>query len=121
MFYLALSSWAGTPEGLAELSRSGKEWIVQNAGSVFFIIAVVSLVLGVGALWLARGYVKGFEWARRRGRTVAALAILVAVFGAIFLPPRIDAGSPFWTIVFNAIVIAYLGRAKVRAYFRLGR
>lgn len=117
LIYLVLSSWAETPEGVTEISRTGSDWIVQNASGAFFLFALVSFILGVCSLLLARGYVLGFERARRNGRRVAAFAILFALFAAIFLPQRVDAGSPLWTIVFNVVVIIYLGSAKVRSYF----
>ena len=118
IFYLALSSWAKTPEGIADLERLRNPWVTQNAGGLFFTLALVSLVLGASALWLARGYVKGYEWSRRRGRMVSASAIVFAILGLLLLPARVDPGSPLWTIVFNIIVITYLGSARVRAYFR---
>jgi hypothetical protein len=91
--------------------------VLRNASGVFFLLASVYLILGIGSLLLARGYVKGFERARRKGRLVAILAIVFAFLGIFLLPNRVDPGSPFWTIVLNAIVIAYLGSRKVRTYF----
>ena len=116
LIYFALSSWAKSPEGLAELANSGA-WVLKNASGVFFLLALVYLILGIGSLLLARGYVKGFEWARRKGRLVAILAIVFAFAGIFILPNRVDPGSPFWTIVLSAIVIVYLGSRKVRTYF----
>jgi hypothetical protein len=116
LLYFALSSWAKSPEGLADLASSGA-WVLRNASGVFFLLASVYLILGIGSLLLARGYVKGFERARRKGRLVAILAIVFAFLGIFLLPNRVDPGSPFWTIVLNAIVIAYLGSRKVRTYF----
>ena len=116
LIYFALSSWANTPEGAAELAKSG-DWALKNGSGLFFLLGIVYLILGVSSLLLARGYVKGREWARHKGRVVAALAMVFAIVGAILLPRRLDPGSPFWTIVFNAIVIIYLGSAKVRNFF----
>lgn len=31
------------------------------------ILGIAYLILGLSSLWLARGYAKGYEWARRRG------------------------------------------------------
>jgi len=116
LIYFALTSWAKSPEGLAELASSG-EWVLKNASGVFLLLALVYLILGIGSLLLARGYIKGFEWARRKGRLVAAIAIVFAFLGVFLLPNRVDPGSPFWTIVLNVIVIIYLGSQKVRLYF----
>ncbi len=116
LIYFGLVSWSKTPEGVAELAKAGT-WAIKNAGGVFLILAIAYLVLGTSSLLLARGYVKGSEWARRKGRLIAALAIVFAVLGGLFLPARLDAGSPVWTIVFNLIVILYLGRSRVRRFF----
>jgi hypothetical protein len=116
LFFFALSSWAKSPEGLADLAESGV-WVLKNAGGLFFLLACVYLIFGIGSLLLARGYVKGFEWARRKGRLIAVLAIVLAILGIALLPNVVAAGSPFWIIFSNAILIAYLGSRKVRAYF----
>ena len=114
--YFFLVSWASTSEGVEELTKAGA-WALKNAGSIFLILGIVYLLLGIGSLVLARGYLRGREWARHRGRMVAALAILFSFVGGFFLPQRLDAGSPLWTIVFNVIVILYLGSKKVRRFF----
>jgi len=83
-----------------------------------FLLALVYLVLGIYALWLARGYVKGFEWARRRGISVAVFAIVLVFVEVlvvklhVFLPD-----SPFWTIAGNVIMIWYLRRDKTKKFF----
>ena len=116
LIYFALVSWVKTPEGLEALTKAG-DWAVESAGGVFFLLGALFLVLGVVDLLLARGYVQGREWARHRGRVLAVTAIVFAVLGGIFLPSRVDPGSPVWTVIFNLIVVLYLGRAKVRRYF----
>ncbi len=116
LVYFSLVSWSRTPEGIAELSKAG-EWALNNARGIFFLLGVVYFALGTGSLLLARGYVKGRERARRKGRVIAVLAILFAFVGGIILPARLDPGSPVWTVVFNLIVVFYLGSKKVRRYF----
>jgi amino acid transporter len=81
------------------------------------ILGVAYLILGLSSLWLARGYAKGYERARRRGRLLASMALVFAVLGSILLPPRFAPDSPLWTIVFNLSILLYLGRPRVRAYF----
>ena len=83
-----------------------------------FILALVYLALAVYSLWLARGYFKGHEWARRRGISVAVVAI-VLVFVGIFVVKlqALLADNPFWTIVGNIIMIWYLGREKTKRFF----
>lgn len=81
------------------------------------ILGIAYLILGLSSLWLARGYAKGYERARRRGRLLASMALVFAVLGSILLPPRFAPDSPLWTIVFNLSILLYLGRPRVRAYF----
>ena len=121
LFYVSLSSWVKTPDGQAALLKLNSQWLAQNASGLLFLLAMAYLILGASSLLLARGYVKGKGWARRRGRLLAILAILFAIFGAIILPNRLDPGSPFWTVAFNAVVFIYLGRPKVKAYFGVRR
>jgi hypothetical protein len=93
------------------------EWALENAGRLFLLLSVAYLVLGIGSLLLARGYIHGREWARHRGRILAALAIVFALFGGLILPRRLDPGSPVWTVLFNIIVIVDLGSGKVKRFF----
>ena len=115
LFMLAISSRAGTAE-VQEALKSA--WVAANAAPLFFFLGIVVLVLAVSSLWLARGYIKGYDWARRRGRLVAALSIIFAVFGVFLLPTRTDAGSPWWSIIFNSGIILYLGRPRTIAWFK---
>jgi hypothetical protein len=116
LVYFVLVEWSRTPEGIAEIGKAG-EWALKNARGVFFLLGVVYLALGIGSLLLARGYVKGSERARHKGRVVAVLAIIFAIVGGVILPARLDPGSPLWTVAFNLIVVLYLGSKKVRRYF----
>lgn len=115
VFLFVLSSKANTPE--VQDALKGSLWIAEKVALISLWLGVVYLMLGVSALWLARGYVRGYGWARRRGRMIAALAVLFAVVAILVLPNRVDPGSPWWTIIFNAGIIIYLGRPKVLAYF----
>jgi len=63
-------------------------WIIVT------IIGIIFLALAILSFHLARGYVNGYEWARRRGRKVAMFAILIAVISMILIPVRADAGAP---------------------------
>lgn len=104
--------------GLAFLSFSGTLLEGSAWRSLAFLIGLGYFVIGVSALLLARGYVKGYESSRRRGRSVAAFAIAFAILGVLFLPPKLSPDSPFWTIVGNVVILLYLGSDKVVAYFK---
>lgn len=113
---LSLSSYAKTDEGQQKFSDISVKF-AEIASTFFFIVGVVLLILGLSALLLSRGYYLGRESARRRGRTVAILAIVVTILGSLFLPQKLAPDSPGWTILLNAIVFVYLGRPGVRAFF----
>jgi amino acid transporter len=85
---------------------------------LFVVIAIVSLAISIFSFALARGYAKGRPWAWRRGRKIAIFTILFAVLGLLLMPGRTDPGAPLWTILLNIFIFLYLGRTKVRAWFR---
>ena len=85
---------------------------------ISFILALAYFLLGVLYLWLARGIVKGQEWARRRGINAAEFAIVLILIGGLVFQSRVLVPeSPFWTIIGNALIIWYLRRDKVRRFF----
>ncbi len=120
LWALAVAAYASTPEGQDALEAAISPWVAENAGWVFALLGIALLVLAVFSLLLARGYVKGHETARVRGRKVALYAILFAVVGMVLVPNRADPGAPIWTILFNIIIYLYLNRERVRRYFRSG-
>ncbi len=90
--------------------------------SLLFILGSLFMFLAVSYLLWARGYLKGYEWARRRGRFAATLVIVLAIFAMLLLgnAVRVFFDTPLWTIIANLVIVIYLGRPKVRAYFRSG-
>ena len=107
--------------GLALVSFSST--LEKSISGIISLIGFGFLFVGLSYLLLARGYVKGREKARRKGRMIAAFAIILAIAGVIILPAKLSAESPVWTIFFNILIILYLGRPRVRAFFasRSGR
>jgi len=90
----------------------------RSKSGLVFLLALVYLVLGIYALWLARGYVKGFEWARKRGISVAVFAIVLVLVEVLVVKLSVLLpDSPFWTIVGNVIIIWYLRRDKTKKFF----
>lgn len=104
--------------GLIAMGASSDLGLTEAAKNLFFLVGLVLFILGVSSLWLARAYMKGFEWARGRGRTIAVLAILF-VFLILFLnlPKKFGPDNPGLSIIWNALVFIYLGRPKIVAYF----
>ncbi len=107
--------------GLALISFSST--LEKSISGLISLIGFGFLFVGLSYLLLARGYVKGREKARRKGRMIAAFAIILAIAGVMILPAKLAAESPVWTIFFNIVIILYLGRPRVRAFFasRSGR
>jgi branched-subunit amino acid ABC-type transport system permease component len=86
---------------------------------LILILAAVFLVLGVLSFLLSRGYIKGLERARHRGRTVATLSLILVILAlAQVVPPKLEPQNPAWTLIFNLAVVVYLGRPRVKAYFK---
>ena len=111
----AFASIVNSPEVQSQLTESS--WLLQNAGTLLFIIGVVFLVLALFSFQLTRGYLRGYRWARTRGRKVASFAILVAIVNIVLMPLRADPGSPWLTLFFNIAIILYLGRRKIKTFF----
>lgn len=120
LWALAIASIASTPEGQETLADTLPPWMAENAAAIFGVLGTVILVLAIWSLLLARGYVKGIEKARARGRKVALYAVLLAILTIVLVPDRTDPGSPWWTIIFNLAIYIYLNSEKVRAYFKNG-
>lgn len=118
IFFFALATIATTPEAQDQLSSFIDEGLVPNLPAIFAILGIAFLAISTLSFHLAKGYLKGHEWARRRGRKVAYLAILVAFISMILIPNRADPGAPIWTILFNIFILVYLNRRRVRAFFR---
>jgi hypothetical protein len=107
--------------GLALMSFSST--LEKSISGLVSLIGLGFLIIGLSYLLLARGYVKGREKARSKGRTIAVFAILLAILGVIILPAKLGQESPVWTVFFNVVIIIYLGRTHVKAFFasRSGR
>ena len=114
----AIAAIVSDPEVQYQLSSVAGDIDFDTLALLFAVIGVVVLILAVFSFALARGYAKGRAWAWRRGRKIAILTIIIAVIGLALMPPRTDPGAPIWTILLNVFIFVYLGRRKVRAWFR---
>jgi hypothetical protein len=101
--------------GLALVSFSST--LEKSISGTVSLIGLGFMLVGLLYLLLARGYVKGRERARRKGRTIAVFAILLAIAGVMILPAKLAAESPVWTVFFNVVIVLYLGRPHVKAFF----
>jgi len=104
--------------GLGILGVSSTVVLPEAQKNLLTLVGLVMIVLGISGLWLSRGYFIGYEWARRKGRVVAMLSILFALFAIVLnLPEKLGPDSPGFSVLWNAIIYIYLGRPKVVAYF----
>jgi hypothetical protein len=113
-----IASIASSPEVQDELSSTVGEGVADNIATIFLLIGIIALAIAVFSLILSRGYLRGREWARKKGRKIAFFAILLALVSLILIPSRTDPGAPIWTILLNVFIFVYLGRARVRRFFR---
>jgi len=115
----SISAWADSIDGQMKLRSVGGDQLAESISTLFLVVGIVYLVLGISSLMLSRGYFKGRERARHRGRTMAAIAIAFAFFCLILpVPAKLGPDSPLWAIVFNVFLVVYLARPKVLAFFR---
>ena len=112
-----LATKANTPEIETELIARLPLWLSHLIVPIMVTFGLVTFIIGILSLLLARGYLRGFKKARVRGIRIAIIAIIIGIIGVIILPSRLDVSSPFLTIMFNLAVIVYLHRPKVRSYF----
>ncbi len=101
--------------GLALMSFSST--LEKSISGLVSLIGLGFLIIGLSYLLLARGYIKGREKARRKGRMIAVFAILLAILGVMILPAKFGQESPVWTVFFNIVIIIYLGRPHIKAFF----
>ncbi len=104
--------------GLAALSYSDTLAEGDILRTLVFFLGLGSLVIGIWKLLLARGYIKGYESARKKGRSIALFAIILAILGISILSAVLTPESPIWTIIANSAIFWYLGTDKVVAYFK---
>ena len=114
---LVIAAILNSPEGEEQVPTTIQPEAIGLLVVVIAVIGVVALLMAIFSFLLARGYLRGREWSRRKGRQMALLAIGIAVISMLLFPGRADPGSPLWTIMFNVLVYLYLGRKRIRSYF----
>ncbi|MBU1157850.1 MAG: hypothetical protein KKE24_00745 [Candidatus Thermoplasmatota archaeon] len=85
---------------------------------ILFATGLVYLAMSVLYFFITAGYLKGRESSRRWGRRAAIFAMIIAVavisLNGVITDPR----TPVLTLILNLFIFIYLGRKKVRSYFR---
>lgn len=85
-------------------------------GLVFVVIGAISLALGVAYLVMAYGLWKGKGWAW----TISTIILFIGIVIDIISLPRRSTGdivSSIVSIAINAVILYYLYRPHVKAYF----
>ena len=85
-------------------------------GLVFVVTGAISLALGVAYLVMAFGLWKGKGWAW----TISTIVLFIGIVIDIISLPRRSAGdivSSIVSIAINAVILYYLFRPHVKAYF----
>ena len=118
LLFFVFATITSSPEVQESLSSLVDENLVKNLPTIFAVLGIVFLIFAILSFQIARGYMRGYEWARVRGRKVALVVILFAFISLLLMPNRADPGAPIWTIIFNVFILVYLNRRRVRAYFR---
>ncbi len=76
------------------------------------IIAVIMFIIGISSFFVAYGLLKGYQWARISMIVFASVGIgIFAIVAALFHLVEVA------NLVINGIIIFYLLRPHVRAYF----
>lgn len=114
----AIAAIVSDPDVQEQLSSVAGEVDFGTLSLLFVLIGIAALGIAIFSFALARGYAKGRLWAWRRGRKIAILTIILAILGLMIMPARTDPGAPIWTMLLNLFIFLYLGRRKVRAWFR---
>lgn len=114
----AIAAIVSDPEVQEQLSSVAGEIDFDTLSLLFVLIGIAAFGIAIFSFALARGYAKGRPWAWRRGRRIAILTIILAILGLMIIPARTDPGAPIWTILLNLFIFLYLGRRKVRIWFR---
>ena len=62
-----IASLASTPEVQEDLSSSVGEQVADSIALIFLLIGLAALAIALVSFVMARDYLRGREWARRRG------------------------------------------------------
>jgi hypothetical protein len=107
--------------GLAALSTSSlasQYPILANfssASSLLYVLGAIALIFGIFSLVIAIGFLGGKGWAWTLGIVVGVINIVVSIVEAV-----IGLSSNIVGIIFQIIILYYLTRPHVKAFFGKG-
>lgn len=88
---------------------------ISGISSILYALGALSLILGILAIVLAIGFLGGKGWAWTLGIVVGVISIIVSI-----AETAIGFSTNIIGIIFQIIIIYYLTRPHVKAYFGKG-
>lgn len=114
-FYAA--SLGGFEEVEKEIGQHAPRFIIENAGLIFTSIGLVFLFLAVISFLFVLGLLRGSRWAWLLGIVVGILSIVMFTVSMIINMSPSSIVSSSLAILIAALLLYYLTRPMVRAFF----
>ena len=99
------------------IGEDAPDWIVDNFAIAFGLLGVLFLIIGIVGLVLGYGYMKGIGWAWTVGIILAVLGIIGDLIEPIIDRTTDVLASSIIGIIIALLIIYYLTRPHVKAFF----
>jgi hypothetical protein len=95
------------------LILGGLVWLVSGLILLIVLVGIVFLALGIAYLIMAYGLLKGRGWAW----TISLILAGIGIVAGIYHITQNNIGGAIASIIINGVIIYYLYRPNVKAYF----
>jgi uncharacterized membrane protein (DUF2068 family) len=95
------------------LILGGLIWLVSGLILLIILVGIVFLALGIAYLVMAYGLLKGRGWAW----TISLILSGIGVIAGIYHIAQNNLGGGIVSIIINGVIIYYLYRPNVKAFF----
>ena len=112
-----VSAVSGIEEVKDAIGEEAPDWVVENAAVFFGVLGGVFLILALVGFVLGYGYLKGIGWAWTLGIIFAVLSIISEIVNPIIDRSADTLVSSIIGIIIPLIIIYYLTRPHVKAFF----
>jgi multisubunit Na+/H+ antiporter MnhG subunit len=112
-----VAALSGIEEVKDAIGEEVPEWFVDNAAVFFGAIGAIFLILAIIGFILGYGYLKGIGWTWTVGIIIAVLSIIGDILQTLGDRSADALISAVIGIVFSLIIIYYLTRPNVKAFF----
>lgn len=99
------------------IGEEAPDWVVDNAAIFFGAMGAVFLIFAIVGFWLGYGYLKGIGLAWTLGIIFAALSIIGEIISPILDRSLDTLVGSIIGIIIPLIIIYYLTRPHVKAFF----